>query len=228
MITSTEPFTIGPAVREPGTPGAAPARKAQGALDKDDFLKLLVAQLKHQDPQSPANPDQMAAQLAQFSSVEQLTNISRTLETQGLSQNELLNQVAAGAAVSNIGRTITASSDLIELAGSGSETMLVSGNGGPAQVTLYDPRTGREVAKRTLGVLGSGDNVINIGRAFPELEPGVYRVAATSPDPDKYPVDWTTAVRGVVTGIATTSDGLQYALGALRVPLSAVTEISVR
>ena len=52
---------------------AGSSRVAKKALDKDAFLKLLVTQLKNQDPLNPQNPDQMAAQLAQFSTVEQLT-----------------------------------------------------------------------------------------------------------------------------------------------------------
>jgi flagellar basal-body rod modification protein FlgD len=228
MITTTSPINVGPAVREPGTPGAPPARKAQGALGKDDFLKLLVAQLRNQDPQSPASPDQMAAQLAQFSSVEQLQNISETLEAQKLSQNSLLNEVASSAATGNIGRTITATSDLIELNGSGSETMLVTGNGGLAQLTVFDARTGREIETRQMGVLGSGTNEINIGRSLSNLPPGVYRVAVTTPENAGRPVDWSTAIKGVVSGVVNTSEGMQYAVGNLRVPLSAVTEVSSR
>jgi flagellar basal-body rod modification protein FlgD len=227
MSTVTSPITIGPAVREPGTPGAPPARKAQGAMGKDDFLKLLVAQLKNQDPQSPANADQMAAQLAQFSSVEQLTNISKTLETQGTAQAALLNEVAAGTAVNNIGRTITAASDLIELDGSGRETLMVSGNGGPSQLNVYDARTGAQVATRAMGYLGSGTNEIVVGQALQDLTPGVYRVTVTAVDANN-PVEWTTGVRGVVTGLESSSEGLQYAMGRLRIPLSSVTSINTR
>jgi flagellar basal-body rod modification protein FlgD len=225
MNTVTSPIRIGAAEREPGTPGAAPARKAQGALGKDDFLKLLVAQLKNQDPQSPANADQMAAQLAQFSSVEQLTNISDTLEQQGLAQANLLNEVATGAAVGNIGRTITASSDLIELSGSGNETMLVTGNGGPAQMTVFNAVTGAQVETRQMGSLQSGTTEINIGQSLKNLSSGVYRVVVTSADPNS-PATWRTAVKGVVTGLSATSQGMQYAMGSLRVPLSSVTEIT--
>ncbi len=53
-----------------------------GAMGKDQFLKLLIAQMQNQDPMSPMQGDQMAAQLAQFSSLEQLTNIGNTLEAQ--------------------------------------------------------------------------------------------------------------------------------------------------
>jgi flagellar basal-body rod modification protein FlgD len=227
MNTVTSPISIGPAVREPGTPGAAPARKAQGELGKDDFLKLLVAQLRNQDPQSPANPEQMAAQLAQFTSVEQLTNISDTLEAQGASQASMLNELASATAVGNIGRVITADSDLIQLDGSGTERLSVTGTGGVAQLNVFDARTGQQVATRSMGALRSGTNDIIVGRALEDLAPGVYRVTVTSADAQN-PVNWTTAVTGVVTGLDTTSNGLQYAMGQLRIPLSAVTAISTR
>lgn len=51
-----------------------------GKLGKDEFLKLLVAQMKNQDPLNPMDGQQMAAQLAQFSSVEQLVTANETLE----------------------------------------------------------------------------------------------------------------------------------------------------
>jgi flagellar basal-body rod modification protein FlgD len=48
-------------------------------MDKDAFFKLMLAQLKNQDPMNPLKNHEMAAQLAQFSSLEQMTNMNTTL-----------------------------------------------------------------------------------------------------------------------------------------------------
>jgi len=50
--------------------------KANAALDKNDFLKILITQLSHQDPTQPMDDKAFIAQMAQFSSLEQMTNMS--------------------------------------------------------------------------------------------------------------------------------------------------------
>ncbi len=207
--------------------GTLSATNRTNSLGKDAFLKLLVAQLKNQDPQNPADSSQMAAQLAQFSSVEQLTNISKTLDSQSTSQATLIQQVAAGAASGNIGRVVTASSNLMQLDGSGKETLLVTGNGGPATLNVIDPRTGATITSRSMGSLVSGTNEIVVGQALKDLPPGVYKVTVTSSDTNN-PATFTTAVRGVVTGVESTSDGLQYAVGRLLIPITSVTAITTK
>jgi flagellar basal-body rod modification protein FlgD len=207
--------------------GAGPGRNPKSILGKDDFLKLLVAQLKNQDPQSPMNADQMAAQLAQFSSVEQLQNIAQSLEKQQALQSTLLSEVAAGSAVATIGKSVTAASDLVRVGAGGSEALLVAGNGGPATVRLLDPNTGAVVAERFLGPLATGTATFDVKTLFPDARDGLYRVAATTPDGEGTRA-LATAVRGTVSGLATTQQGLMYVVGGVRIPLNAVSEITTR
>lgn len=56
-------------------------RKAKNTLGKDDFLKLMLTQMQQQDPLEPMDNQQMLAQMAQFSSLEQMSNLNTTLET---------------------------------------------------------------------------------------------------------------------------------------------------
>ncbi len=51
-------------------------KKAQQSMDKDDFMKILIVQLQNQDPTKPMEDKEFIAQMAQFSSLEQMTNMS--------------------------------------------------------------------------------------------------------------------------------------------------------
>jgi len=54
-------------------------RRVSGTLGKDDFLRLLVTQLENQDPTSPLDDKEFIAQMAQFSTLEQMTQMNTTL-----------------------------------------------------------------------------------------------------------------------------------------------------
>ena len=74
-IGSTTP--LGPAT-DPATANTTKART--DGLGRDAFLQLLVTQMSHQNPLQPQEDGAFIAQLAQFSSLEQLTNIDSTLK----------------------------------------------------------------------------------------------------------------------------------------------------
>jgi flagellar basal-body rod modification protein FlgD len=68
-----------------GTTGATVATELpkRAEMGRDAFLQLLTTQLAHQDPTAPQDNGEMIAQLAQFSSLEQLTQIQQTLDAIG-------------------------------------------------------------------------------------------------------------------------------------------------
>src|SRR3954453_23882508 len=75
------------------TTGAA---KDKTALGKDDFLKLLVGQLQHQDPMQPSSDTEFIGQMAQFSQLEQQTNTAKSTD-----------QLVRASTLGLIGRTVT-------------------------------------------------------------------------------------------------------------------------
>ena len=72
---------------------------AGGDMGKDEFLKILITQLSHQDPTQPMQDKEFIAQMAQFSSLEQMTNVSSEI-------SKVAALLEKGQAVSLLGRTV--------------------------------------------------------------------------------------------------------------------------
>jgi flagellar basal-body rod modification protein FlgD len=85
-------------------------REVKQNLGKDDFLQLLIAQLRHQDPMEPMQDREFIAQMAQFSTLEQMTNMSGEFE-------QLSRLLQGSQAVELLGRTVTVASGDATLTG---------------------------------------------------------------------------------------------------------------
>src|ERR1700693_64390 len=96
-VTATSPVFTTPAASAASTAASTGLPSGQQAQNK--FLILLVAQLKEQNPLDPQDGTQFVTQLAQFSSLEQLVNISTTLNTIATSPGTLGTTTATPATV---------------------------------------------------------------------------------------------------------------------------------
>jgi flagellar basal-body rod modification protein FlgD len=106
----------------PTTPAVPPAdmiKSASASMDKADFLQMLTAQLKAQDPMSPMSNEDFASQLAQFSSLQELQNMSKSLD-QSLQANLLLTKTYSNTMASSlIGKTVKADMNSITMGSTG-------------------------------------------------------------------------------------------------------------
>ncbi len=213
-----------------GSGGAAlDAAKPGGVMGKDEFLQLLVAQLKNQDPMNPMNSEEFAPQLAQFSSLEQLIQINETLTGQEGMSSAVVDIMNASSALGVIGKDVLAVGDAVRITGSGEEsvTVGVGGQGGNGTLRILD-ENGKEVGSRDLGFVGGGRQEIVLGNAAKDLDPGHYRYEVEVVDDAGNPVELQTFTRVQIDGVRYGPGGPVLISGTLEIPLSSVVEVITR
>src|SRR3954451_24678621 len=85
-----------------GSPAASTqaSTDANASLGKDDFLKLFVAQLQHQDPMNPMQDGEFMGQMAQFSTLEQITNVAKA-------NDQIAADLGMSRSLALLGRTVS-------------------------------------------------------------------------------------------------------------------------
>lgn len=99
-------------------------RRVQNTLGKEDFLKLLIVQLENQDPTSPLEDKEFISQMAQFSSLEQMTEMNRTL-------SNLIMNYKLGLASSFLGKEVEVLDRVSGQTTSGTVSEITFGEEGP-------------------------------------------------------------------------------------------------
>jgi flagellar basal-body rod modification protein FlgD len=209
-----------------GPGAAAPAPLAGRAIDQQEFLTLFLAQLQNQDPLSPLQPEELTAQLAQFSSLEQLTGINTRLDTlTGASR-----QTTASAMLALIGREVRYEGDVVGLR---------DGQAPEVRYRLADPAAEVTAAVRAadgslvrvveLGARPAGEHAFRFdgrsaaGAALPD---GSYRIEIVTTAPGAAqgtPLRLETTA--VVDGVDLSGDPPALLVGGARVTLDRIREV---
>jgi flagellar basal-body rod modification protein FlgD len=205
--------------------GTTPAPKASpnDQIDQQQFLTLFIAQLQNQDPLAPMEPEQLTAQLAQLSSLEQLTGINERLDA--LTAATVGSQ--ATTALGLIGRTVDVETSRFALKdGAPPELSYRLGATAPVTVAIVDAN-GKTVRTMELGTAAAGTHALDFdgkdgaGNALPD---GTYTIRATaSVDGAVVPLSVTMRARVVganLAGVPPTID-----VGGLDVPLDQVRAV---
>ncbi len=221
---------IQPLSNSPPGAGNPTTQVAGNVMGKDDFLKLLITQLKNQDPLSPMKDQEFAAQLAQFSSLEQLQNIRSALE-QNLQVNMMLAQsVNNSLATTLIGKQVVAVSDEVEFDGENPVEIhfRLKGNAESVQLIITDS-DGNTVRTIDAGAFSEGDQVViwdgkdDHGNL---LSSGKYHVQVKATDKNDKDVNALVILMGLVDGVSYEDGVARLLMGVQEIKYSQVLEFT--
>ncbi|NOY88205.1 MAG: hypothetical protein GXO93_02290 [FCB group bacterium] len=199
------------------------------SLGKNDFLKLLISKLQNQDPLKPMDDENFIAQLAQFSSLEQMNNISSGIDKSNnldFLQMQSLNNVMASGLIGkdvkatyssiyvdqqnkpDINYTLKSPADKI--------TFVIKDEQGNVVNTLYQEHVA--IGQNTL----VWDGTDKMGNAVPE---GNYSIEATATDPSGATFKPDMSLAGKVESVIYRNGSAYLRVNGTEVPLGAITAV---
>jgi flagellar basal-body rod modification protein FlgD len=220
------------AITGPGSTTALNALTNTGGtapLDRTAFLKLLVEQLKNQDPLKPQDDSAFVAQLAQFSQLEQSMGINDKLDTLAAQNAGLANAQSVGL----IGNEATVRGNLVTLDGTGvgvPVAFTLSGAAAATKVTIRD-QSGKTVRTMDLGARQPGlsriqwDGHDDAGNVVPA---GTYQVSVDATNDAGAAVSVSQQTDGLITQVSFDKGYPVLALdNGVTVPVSDLLKVAV-
>lgn len=177
-------------------------RKVHNKMGKDEFLKLLTVQLKHQDPMNPMDQKQFAADLAQFSSLEQLSNMNAKMD--GMNKNAPAESKFYAA--SFLGKTAMTKGTTITFDGEQTKTdipFVLPNNAKQLIVRIFDEK-GQLARQIEMENISKGQQVITWDGMSNDGNPatkGNYNIQVHAWDQNLQPFKAETMGSGMVTGV---------------------------
>ena len=198
----------------------------QNTLGKEAFLELLVAQLSAQDPLNPMDSREFSAQLAQFSALEQMTNINTTLEDLVAAQQAVGNS----SMISLIGKNVDIAGNTIDY--TDGETANLSYSLGveaaSTKIEIYDA-TGKLV--NTLnGANAQGSNLVTWNGFDSQGDPvvsGIYTFKVKATDASGKAILAETFTTGLVTDVLFEDNEAFAVVNGEKLPAAEITRVSI-
>jgi flagellar basal-body rod modification protein FlgD len=216
-----------PIIQQSSAAGTGDAAKSTPKKDvsQDDFLKLLIAQLQHQDPLNPMESQEFTVQLATFNMLDQMIKMNGNLATMQGSQ-AFLGQVGA---LSMIGREVTADGGAVNLKAGEAAPIHYRLESKAARVSV-EIRDGQGRLVRTLEALAQEPGEQRLlwdGKDIGGLAagPGVYTFEVNAFGSGGNKLGAVARTRGIVTAVDVSAPEPLVKIGDLEIPISAVTGV---
>jgi len=199
------------------------------SMGKEDFLKLMLAQLQNQDPLNPMEGTEFASQLAQFTSLEQLINLNDAMDTSINADYFLSQSINNTLAATLIGKEVKLDGNSFKNDGDGNVTLgyNLSNKANSVSVKIYN-EAGVLVKTIENAPKNSGDNKLiwdftdNEGNSVPE---GNYTFKVEAADAESNPISNSTFVLGKIDGVKYTSEGTMLVVNGAEYYISDILEI---
>ena len=198
-------------------------------MGKEDFLKLMLAQLQNQDPLSPMEGTEFASQLAQFTSLEQLMNLNDSMDT-SINANYYLSQsINNTLAATLIGKEVKLNGNSFQNDGQANTTLgyNLSTAASSVNIKIYN-ESGALVKTIENASKNSGDNKLiwdftdNEGNSVPK---GMYSFEVEPKDADSNLLSYSTYALGKIDGVKFTESGTMLVVNGAQYNLSDIMEI---
>lgn len=205
---------------------AAESNKDRSALGKDEFLKLLTNQLQHQDPTQPMDNTAFVAQLAQFSSLEQMSNVNDTLTKMLTGQTTALHTSSAQM----VGRTAMLTGNEVDFEPGDIAARIGINLEKAAKVTVtIEDETGATINSIGPHELTAGNHKILWDGTNSDQEPagyGKFKAIVTAIGSDGQFVSFTQTGSARITGMTFKDGAPTFITGSQDLQLSDISELN--
>jgi flagellar basal-body rod modification protein FlgD len=209
------------------SPASATTGTTVAQTTKDEFMKLFIAQLQHQDPLSPQDSSAFLAQLAQLSQLEQSTQMNDKLQSLADAQ-----AASARASLSDmVGRTVTARVDSFEVRANAT----LSATSAP-KVSVHTDLAATNLKLNVLDSAGNLKKTIDLGphaagdtsvdvTQLSGLAAGSYKLQVVGKTADSTEISGSTEIAGVVDALQMGDTGGRFRIGPFNVTPASITSV---